>query len=152
MAKQVTKTIIVKADVADVYNIWSDFENFPHFMSHVKSVKKLGERTSEWTVSGPLGTSLTWNAEMTRDEENKRIAWSSKDKEGSVTTSGQVTFNSLPENETEVTVLLQYNPPAGKAGEVVARLFANPEEKLKEDLRNFKSFAEGMYDRTAKRR
>ncbi|HSM57411.1 MAG TPA: SRPBCC family protein [Candidatus Sulfomarinibacteraceae bacterium] len=152
MAEQVTKTIIVKADVADVYNIWSDFENFPHFMSHVKSVKKLSDRASEWTVTGPLGTSLTWNAEMTRDEENKRIAWSSKDKEGSLTTSGQVTFNNLPEHQTEVTVLLQYNPPAGKAGEVVARLFANPEQKLQEDLRNFKSFAEGMYDRTAKHR
>ena len=99
-------------------------------------------------MAGPLGTKLTWEAEVTRLEENKRIGWSTKDNEGVVTTSGQVTFNNLSRHETEVTVVLQYATPAGKAGEAVAELLANPESQLETDLLNFKAFAEGMYDRT----
>ncbi|MDX1663939.1 MAG: SRPBCC family protein [Candidatus Promineifilaceae bacterium] len=149
MAKQVTKSIIIKSDLESIFNLWADFENFPHFMRHVKAVKKLDDRLSEWTVAGPLGASVRWKAELTRFEENKRIGWNTKDHEGMLTTSGQVSFNPLPEGEVQVTVVLQYTPPAGVAGEVVAHLLIDPEERLETDLRNFKQFAEGMYDRTA---
>ena len=150
MSNQVTKSIIVKADVASVYEIWTNFENFPHFMEHIKSVKKLGPNASEWTMKGPLGTTVNWRAQLTRHEENKRLGWNTKDNSGTITTSGQVTFNALPENETEITVVLQYATPGGAVGEKVAELLGKPEERLEEDLRNFKSFAEGMYDRTPK--
>jgi uncharacterized membrane protein len=63
-----------------------------------------------------------------------------------------VTFNSLPENETEVTVLMQYAPLGGKAGEFVANLFANPDKRLEEDLQNFKSYIEGMPERSTEDR
>lgn len=150
MANQVTKTIIVKADAPSVYEMWADFENFPHFMEHIKSVRKLGPNASEWTMKGPLGATVKWRAQLTREEENKRLAWNTKDNSGTITTSGQVTFNSLPENQTEITVILQYSTPGGGVGEKVAELLGKPEERLVEDLRNFKSFAEGMYDRTPK--
>jgi uncharacterized membrane protein len=150
MAQQFTKMMIVRADVADVFKLWSDFENFPHFMKNLKSVRKVTDRISEWTLSGPLGAPIKWTAEMTRFEENKRISWNTKDNDGVLTTSGQVTFNALPQEETEVTVLMQYQPPAGKAGEVVAQILANPEKMLEEDLRHFKAYAEGMYDRTSR--
>jgi uncharacterized membrane protein len=142
MTQQVTKSILVKADVAAVYNLWANFENFPRFMKYIKSVTTTGPNTSHWVMEGPLGSQIDWNAEMTRQEENKRIAWNSKDHHGTITTSGQVTFNALPQNETEVTVMLQYSPPAGKVGEVIANLFSNPEARLTEDLRNFKNYAE----------
>ena len=148
MANQVTRTVIVKGDVSSVYDLWADFENFPHFMHYVKSVKKLDDGRSEWVVEGPLGSNVKWVAEMTREEYGKRIGWSSKDYEGTITTSGQVTFNDLPEsNETELTVVLQYKAPGGKLGEVAAALFSNPQKRLEEDLRNFKDFAEGRFDR-----
>lgn len=131
-----TKNIIVKAPVQDIYQAWANFENFPHFMQHIKSVVKTGDRTSHWVMEGPLNTQIEWDAETTRLEENKRIAWSSIT--GDIKTSGQVTFNELSSNEVEVTVMLKYVPPAGLAGEIVAELFSNPEGKLVEDLRNFK--------------
>lgn len=147
MADQVTKSVIIKGDIGNVFNLWSNFEHFPHFMKYIKSVTKTGPRTSHWEVEGPLGMTARWDAELTRLEDNKRIAWNSKDREGNVTTSGQVTFNALPDNETEITVLLQYVPPAGKAGELITNLFSDPEKRLEEDLRNFKSFAEGKFNR-----
>ena len=147
MSNQVTKSIIVKAEPQRIFELWSTFENFPHFMDHVQEVKRAEDGRSEWTVSGVLGSPVHWTAEITRMEENKRIGWSTKNREGSVTTSGQVTFNSLPDGQTEVTVVMQYSPPGGKAGQAVAELIANPEKRLEEDLRNFKAFAEGTHDR-----
>lgn len=141
---QVTRSIIVKGDVNQIYDLWTDFETFPQYMRYIRSVEPTGVRTSHWVMEAPLGIKVDWNAEMTRKEINRRIAWNSKDAEGLVTTSGQVMFQPLSQGETEITVTLQYVPPAGKAGEVIARLFAKPERRLVEDLRNFKAFAEGM--------
>lgn len=150
MDNQVTKSIIVKADVSSAYQAWANFENFPHFMKNIKSVHKTGPDTSHWEMDGPLGTTIEWDAETTRMEENKRIAWNSKDRDDSdITTSGQVTFNDLPSQETEVTVTMHYvTRKGGKLGSAAANLFSNPEKQLEEDLRNFKDFIEGRYQRT----
>ncbi len=149
---QVTKSIIVKSDVETAYSIWSNFENFPMFMQYIEDVKHLGDGMTHWKMKGPLGKTLEWDAEITRMDENKRIAWSTKDfSDADVTTSGQVTFNELPQDETEVTVVLQYKPNAGIAGDIIDKLFANPEEKLDQDLRNFKDYVEGRLNRIGSR-
>lgn len=134
------KSMIVKAPLTAVYQVWANFENFPNFMQHIRSVTKTGDRTSHWVMDGPLHSRLEWNAETTRLDENSRIAWSSTD--GDIKTSGQVTFNALNDDEVEVTVMLRYIPPAGIAGDLFAALFADPEGKLEEDLRNFKRYME----------
>ena len=149
MADQITKTVIVKADVKEAYQVWENFENFPLFMKNVKSVEKTGPNTSHWEVRGPAGITVDWNAETTRKEENKRIGWNTKDAKGDLTTSGQVTFNDLPQGETEVTVTMQYEPKAGVAGDIVSKFVGDPKEKLDEDLRNFKAYVEGRQNRTA---
>ena len=149
MQEQITRSIIVKASSEEAFRIWSNFENFPRFMKHIKSVSKTGPKTSYWQMDGPLGKKIEWEAETTLYEENKRIGWSTKDREDvDVKTSGTVSFNGLPKGETEVTVTLQYVPQAGVAGNIVAKLLANPEAQLEEDLSNFKSYIEGQYERT----
>lgn len=147
MSNQMTETIIVNREVPEVYKLWADYENFPHFMRYIKAVTKTGERTSHWVLEGPLGLLIAWDVETTSLEENKRIAWSSKDNTGDIKTSGQVTFNTLPQNQTEVTIKLQYVPPAGLAGDVMAELMGGAGQRLRDDLRNFKAYAEGMYER-----
>lgn len=150
MSEMITRSIIVKADVDDVFEVWKDFENFPKFMANIETVEKAPDGTSHWKMKGPLGVSVDWDAELTRLEENQRIAWNTKDREGDITTSGQVTFTPLPEhNETQVTVQMQYVPKKGGAiGNAVASIFANPEAQLEEDLNNFKNFVEDMSERT----
>jgi len=144
MTSRVTKSIIVQGDINHVFNLWANFENFPNFMKHIESVTKTGPDTSHWVMKGLLGKTIEWDAKTTRMEQNKRIAWNSMDSDSDITTSGQVTFNALPQNQVEVTVTLQYIPPAGKMGEAIASLFDNPEQRLEEDLQNFKAYAEGM--------
>ena len=148
MSDHLEHKIAVMATLSDVFSFWANFENFPLFMPRLKSVRKTGEATSHWVMDGPLGTALEWDAETTELVPNQRIAWNSKDR-SPVTTSGQVTFNALPNNETEVTVLMHYDPPAGMAGDMVAKFFGHPEKRLEEDLQNFKNYAEGRVERTA---
>jgi uncharacterized membrane protein len=150
MSDKITKSIIVKADVDRAFRVWENFENFPHFMEYIETVHKTGPRTSHWEMKGPLGVKVDWDAETTLYEENQRIGWNTKDrKEGNLTTSGLVTFTPLPNNATQVTVILQYEPEGGIAGNIVEKLFANPEKQLEEDLNNFKAYIEGMPERTA---
>ncbi len=140
MQDEVTKSIIVKGDVDNIFHLWSNFENFPNFMEPVKSVKKTGQNTTHWKVDGPFGTTIEWDAETTRLEQNKRIAWNSLD--GDIKTSGQVTFTKLPQNETQVTVTVKYIPGERLAQPIFQQLFGNTEKLADESLRKFKSFAE----------
>lgn len=142
MTDRVTKTITVKGDVSTAYNVWSNFETFPYFMKYINNVTKLGPTTSRWEVVGPLGKELEWTAETTRQDLNQRIAWNTKNNDGSITTSGDVVFAELPDNQTRITVTMNYTVPGGKLGEAVAQVFSNPEERLEEDLRNFKAYVE----------
>ncbi len=143
MADPITKSIKVKSDVATAYNLWANFENFPHFMKYIERVTKLGPDTSRWEMSGPLGKKVEWTAETTRMEPNRRIGWNTKDNASTVTTSGEVIFTPMDDFQTDVTVTLKYDPPAGALGEAVAKIFSNPEARLEEDLRNFKNYVEG---------
>lgn len=143
MADPISKTIIVKADAPTAYNLWANFENFPHFMKYIERVEKLGDRKSRWEMSGPLGAKVEWIAETTRMEPSRRIGWNTKDNASTVTTSGEVVFTELGNYQTEVTVTLKYDPPAGAIGEAVAKVFSNPEARLEEDLANFKKYVEG---------
>ena len=145
---EITRSIIVKAGAETAFKAWSNFANFPLFMKHVKSVKTSGNGKSQWEVSGPLGKTVEWEAETTLLEPNNRIGWSTKDRAGDLTTSGQVSFNQLANGQTEVTVMFHYEPKAGVAGDIVAGLFANPEKKIEEDLANFKKYIEEMSART----
>ena len=145
MSNKVTNSIIVKGEIGDIYNMWADFRNFPNFMENIESVSPAGRDRSRWVMKGPLNTTLEWEAKTTRLEKDKRIAW--KSIEGDLKTSGQVTFNNLPDDEVQITATLQYVAPAGLVGEAAAELFGHPDERLSEDLRNFKAYAEGMMDR-----
>jgi uncharacterized membrane protein len=142
MVDQVIDKIIVEGDAADIFKLWARFEDFPKFMKNIKSVTKSGDETSHWVMEGPLGKELEWDAKTTRKEENKRIAWASTG--GDIQTSGQVTFNALPNHQSEIQLVLNYTPPAGEVGKAVAEILGDPEKRISEDLRNFKRFAEGM--------
>jgi uncharacterized membrane protein len=138
--KRVTHSLIIKGSPEMLYSLWADFEKHPEFSDNLKEVKLLDGKTSRWVMKGPLGKEIEWTAEMTRDEIGKRIAW--RTLEGDVKNSGQITFESLPNDETQVTVMMMYVPPAGKLGEVGAKLLDDPEERVEKDLRSFKSYAE----------
>lgn len=148
MPVQITESVIIKGSAEEVFSSWSTLEMLPSIIKDIQQVDQLDELNSRWVVKGPLGKSFEWIAQITRFDEDRRIAW--KTLEGDIKTSGQVTFKDLPDNETEMTVMMQYVPPAGKVGEVVSEVLQNPREKISEGLRDFKAYVENMPDRIRK--
>lgn len=148
MAVQITESVIIKASPEDVFEWWTHLEMLPTVIKDIKEVHVLNDLNSQWIVNGPMGKDIEWIAQVTRFDEDRRIAWKTID--GDIKTSGQVTFKDLPQGETEMTVSMQYVPPAGKIGEIVSKALENPHEKITESLRDFKAFAENMPDRIRK--
>ncbi len=110
-------------------------------MSHIKEVRYTGRRYTRWTAEAPLGSSVEWEAETVAFEPDRRIAWRSV--RGDVETEGEVDFHETARGTTLLRVILGYDPPAGRLGALVARLFGtNPEEQLEEDLERFAEVAE----------
>ena len=141
-AVDIMKTINVDAPVDVVYALWSNFDYFPQFMSNVLEVRRGEGDISHWKVRGPAGTTVEWDAEITRMIPNEMIAW--KSVEGStVDNAGYVLFEPNDQGGTEVTVRLSYNPPAGALGHAIAKVFgADPKSEMDQDLLRMKSLIE----------
>jgi uncharacterized membrane protein len=137
------KAITVRRSPEEVYRFWRDFRNFPSFMSHLESVAVVDERRSHWTAQGPAGRLVEWDAEITEDRSNERIAWRSLPG-ADVDHSGSVRFTAAPGGRsTEVRVELRYAPPAGAVGATLARLFGQaPRQQVQADLRKLKQVLE----------
>jgi uncharacterized membrane protein len=138
----VQKTIHIGAPVQEVFRIWQRYEDFPRFMTHVRNVRDLGNGRSRWTVDGPGGTPVQWDAEVTKLVPNEEIAW--KSVAGSaIGHAGVVRFEPTSDSATRLTIRLSYNPPAGVAGHGVARLFgADPKRQLDDDIVRLKTMIE----------
>ena len=140
MAEQIRNSVVVKAPVDRVYGLWSNFENFPKFMKNIRSVTRSGPDMSHWVMDGPMGRKWQWDARTTRLEPNRQVAWAST--RGDIVTRGQVLFDAQGEQQTEVTVTMQYDLPGGRLVHALAHMVSDPERRLAEDLQRFKSYAE----------
>jgi uncharacterized membrane protein len=139
----VRESIRLELPIADVYRFWRRLENLPRFMAHLERVTELSERQSHWVVRGPAGLTVEWDAEIINDIENQTLAWRSLPS-SEVTMAGSVNFDTVRGGRsTQVSVHLQYAPPAGKTGALVASLFGRePSQTIREDLRRFKRLLE----------
>jgi uncharacterized membrane protein len=138
-----TKAITIRRSPDEVYRFWRDFRNFPNFMSHLESVAVLDDRRSHWTARGPAARLVEWEAEIVEDRPGERIGWRSLPG-ASVTNSGTVRFSAAPGGRgTEVRLEMDYAPPAGELGSLVARLFGQePHQQVQADLRKLKQVLE----------
>ena len=138
---EVQKTIRVNAPVEKVFDFWSHFENFPHFMTRVRDIGIAGNR-SHWVVRGPAGVEVEWTSEVVRMEPGSLIAWRSTP-DSEVKHEGEVRFEPDEHGGTRVSVCLCYVPPAGALGHAVASLFgADPKSEMDADLMRMKSMIE----------
>ena len=138
---KVRKEITVNAPVDAVYGAWHNFENFPRFMDNIEEVRMTASGRSHWKAKGPLGTAAEWDAEVTLDEPQQAIGWRSIEGNSSVQTAGRVNFEGMGD-ATKVAVVLEYEAPAGAVGNVVTKIFADPERQVEEDLERFKTTVE----------
>jgi uncharacterized membrane protein len=141
-AVKLQKTLTVHAPIDKVFEFWSHFENFPKFMKHVHEVRIQGERRSHWRVEGPGRLAISWEAEITRYEPNRVLAWQTL--AGShVEHQGLVQFKGVNGDSTQLQIQMSYHPPIGAMGHVFAKLLrADPKHRMDQDLIRMKSLLE----------
>jgi uncharacterized membrane protein len=141
-AVDLQKSIEINASPETVFDIWSKYENFPHFMSHVVEVRDLGEQRSHWIVKGPVGANIEWDSVLTESTRPSMLAWESEPG-AEVENAGSVRLEPSPNGGTRATVQMSYSPPAGAVGQNLARLLgSDPERELEDDLLRMKNFIE----------
>ena len=140
--ERIKKTIEVDRPLSDVYNQWTQFEEFPRFMEGVKEVRQLDDQRLHWRADIG-GKEKEWTAKIIEQIPDDRIAWQSQSGEY---TSGQVDFARLGPDRTRVTLELSYDPKGfvenvGDAVGLVSR-------RVENDLEHFKEFIENRRHET----
>lgn len=140
---KVQRSIVVYRPAEELYRFWRDVQRLPEFMTHLKQVTPLDGTHSHWSARGPLGFEVSWEAEIFNESPNEFLAWRSLPG-SAVATAGSVHFSPAPGGRgTLVQVSMKFDPPGGKFGAALARLFGDsPEQNIREDLRRFKSLME----------
>jgi uncharacterized protein (TIGR02271 family) len=131
-----THSIEVNAPLRIVYNQWTQFEDFPRFMEGVEQIRQEGDKRLFWRAKIG-GTVKEWEAEITHQVPDERIAWQSVD--GSPN-SGTVMFEPLSADWTRVTAAFEYEPEGflEKAGDALGI----PAGRVQGDLERFRGFIE----------
>ncbi len=126
-------SIIVEAPLQEVYNQWTQFEDFPKFMDGVQEVRQLDEKRLYWRAR-VAGTEREWQSEIVDQTPDRRIAW--KNITGAEN-AGAVLFEVAPKG-TLVTLKLVYAPEG--AAESIADALGFVSRRVKGDLERFKQF------------
>jgi polyketide cyclase/dehydrase/lipid transport protein len=131
----VEESIEVGLPISTVYNQWTQFEDFPRFMSGVTSVTQLSDDRLEW-VAEIAGVRRRWEATILEQVPDRKIAWAATE---GATNAGTVTFQDLG-GRTVVHLSLEYEPEGlvEKVGDTLNVV----ENRAKGDLERFQAFVE----------
>jgi uncharacterized membrane protein len=140
---RVDRSITIALPPHDVYSFWRNLANLPRFMKNLESVTELDDQHSHWVVKAPAGRRVEWDAVIHNEIPGELLAWRSLPG-ADVDNAGSVQFREAPAGRgTEVTVELQYNPPAGALGAIVAGFWGKePSQQIQEDLHRLKAILE----------
>jgi uncharacterized membrane protein len=132
----IEKAIDINVPLKTAYNQWTQFEEFPRFMEGVKEVRQLDDKHLHWTAEIG-GKEKEWNAEITEQIPDQRIAWTSV---GGAWAGGSVTFRRVSDETSKVMLRLEYEPQGfvenvGDAAGFVTR-------RVEGDLERFKEYIE----------
>ena len=132
----ITKSVDVDVPVTTAYNQWTQFEEFPQFMEGVEEIRQLDDRNLHWVVEFG-GTRHEWDAEITEQNPDERVAWRNTDGKDN---AGVVTFHKLDDDRSRVTVQLDWVPEGIK--EKIGDKLGAPDRRVEGDLERFKTFIE----------
>src|ERR1700712_2297201 len=134
---QPIETVDVNVPVSAAYNQWTQFEEFPKFLDEVESITQPTDTLTVWKVKvGPVDREF--EGHIPEQHPDERVAWNSTG--GEVDHAGVVTFHKLSDNETRVTVQIDWQP-TGLLEKVGATLGVD-NHAIKKDLKNFKEYIE----------
>jgi uncharacterized membrane protein len=132
----VEESIDVDVPVSVAYDHWTEFESFPHFMDGVREVRRLDDTHLHWKVE-IAGHVAEWDAEITEQRPDQRIAWRST---GGTPNDGAVTFEPLGAGSSRVTVELEHGTEG--IAETAGSALGFDSRQVKADLERFKQLIE----------
>jgi uncharacterized membrane protein len=131
----VDNTIEVDADIREVYDVWTAFEDFPAFMEVVERVDLVPDDSLHW-VAVVEDDVIEWDADVVEHVPDQSVSWEALDGRE----SGKVTFNKVGADKTQVHYQLDYDPEAwGGEPDKTHRWMRRRVDK---DLKAFKTFME----------
>ena len=133
---KVSESIEIDVPVRVAYNQWTQFEEFPHFMEGVKEIRQLDDTHLHW-VAEVGGRRHEWDAEITEQQPDERIAWRSVDGK---TNTGLVTFRDLGGDRCEVGVELEWDDEG--LMETLGSALGADSRRVQGDLERFKELVE----------
>jgi len=130
------ESIEVNVPVSTAYNQWTQFEEFPQFMEGVEKVIQLDDTRLHW-VAEIAGQHREWDATITEQRPDERIAWTST---SGAKNAGVVTFHRIDDNTTRVMLQMEFEPDDAmeKTGDVLGMV----RRQVKRNLERFKDFIE----------
>jgi uncharacterized membrane protein len=134
---KIEHSIEVNVPLSTAYNQWTQFEDFPKFMTGIKAVRQIDDKTLEWTAK-LLGREQSWMAEISEQVPDQRIAWHSTSGQPN---SGMVSFQRMDDNTTRVTLELEWDPEG--VLENVGDILGFDDRQVRGDLERFKESIEG---------
>ena len=138
---RVEQSIAVARPAAELYDFWRRLDTLAQFMQHIEEVTVLTQARSRWRVRAPIGSRVTWEAEIINDIPGELIGWRSLPG-SAIHHAGSVHFDTR-DGLTEVRIVLEYAPPARYVGASVARILGEePQKQIADDLRRFKAIVE----------
>ena len=132
----IEQSIDVEVPVQTAYNQWTQFEEFPKFMEGVEEIRQLDDRHVHWVVELG-GTRHEWDAEITEQRPDERVAWRNIDGKDN---AGVVTFHKLDDRRSRVMVQIDFVPEGIK--EKLGDALGAPDRRVKGDLERFKELIE----------
>lgn len=132
----VEESIEVDVPVRTAYNQWTQFEDFPQFMSSVHEVRQIDDTTLRWKAT-VAGKEKQWDAEITHQIPDKRIAWRSIT---GVENTGSVSFEPISDSRTRITLRMAYAPET--FGEKVGDALGAVRLQARQNLSRFKELLE----------
>ena len=133
---QLRRTVYVNAPVETVFKFWRTFSNFPKFMSYVEDVTVNDRQGFTWSIKGPAGGTVRWDATVKALIPIQLISWQSTPG-ALISNSGKIQFKFLSQNKTEIKVTLTYSPRAGALGYGVIWLLGfDPRSRIDADLKS----------------
>jgi len=143
-----TVSCSINSPVKQVWQVWSDLDAMPLWMSWIESVKTIDDSTkvlpdiTEWTLAAN-GFRFKWKAKITERIEAQKLEWKSI---GGLPTKGSVRFYIENENVTSVKLSITFEMPRVLAplmeGNILGKMVTN---ELQSNLDRFKDLVESGY-------
>jgi uncharacterized membrane protein len=133
----IEESIDIEVPIRVAYNQWTQFEEFPSFMEGVAEVTQTDETHLHW-VAEIAGVEREWDAVITEQHPDERIAWKSTT---GTSNAGVVTFHHIEDDCTRIMLQLDVEPDG--LTEKVGDALGFVRRRATGDLKRFKELIEG---------